>query len=176
MKILRIQTEKYTHRPPNQTVTNCHTFKERKQNTKMIFISSQLPLTELQTMSQEEILNQDWFLFDWQIKNKKYLSDRYLNKMYYRLIRYPIFYKERIYNYLLTDKYYYTSPLYQSLKGYAQIISMKNVKNSHEITDRDKEVIKQEERLFGEEYIRRMFNLFERNNFRKNPICKYVLG
>ena len=53
---------------------------------------------------------------------------------------------------------------------------MKNVKNSHEITDHDKEVIKQEERLFGEEYIRRMFNLFERNNFRENFICKYVLG
>ena len=142
----------------------------------MVFISSQLPLTELQPISQEEILNQDWFLFDWQIKNKKYLSDENLNKMYYRLIRYPIFYKERIYNYLLTDKCYYTSPLYQSLKGYAQIISMKNVKNSNKITDRDKEVIKQEERLFGEEDIRRMFNLFERNNFRENHICEYVLG
>ena len=142
----------------------------------MVFISSQLPLTEIKTIAQDEILNQDWFLFDCQIKSKKYLSDRYLNKMYYRLIRYPIFYKERIYNYLLTDKYYYTSPLYQSLKGYAQIISMKNVKNSHEITDRDKEVIKQEDRLFGEEDIRMMFNLFERNNFRENPICEYVLG
>ena len=104
----------------------------------MIFISSQVSLTELQAISQEEILNQDWFLFDCQIKNKKYLSDRYLNKMYYRLIWYPIFYKERIYNYLLTDKYYYTIPLYQSLKGYAQIISMKNVKGSHEITVHDK--------------------------------------
>ena len=141
----------------------------------MVFISSQLPLTELQTISQEEILNQDWFLFDWQIKNKKYQSDENLNKMYYRLIWYPIFYKERIYNYLLTDKYYYACPLYQSLKGYAQIISMKNVKKSHEITDHDKEVIKDEERLFGEEDIRMMFNLFERNNFMENPICEYVL-
>lgn len=142
----------------------------------MVFISSQLPLTELQTISQEEILNQDWFLFDWKIKNKKYQSDENLNKMYYRLIWYPIFYKERIYNYFLTDKYYYGSPLSQTLKGYAQIISMKNVKNSHEITDHDKEVIKQEERLFGEEDIRKMFILFERNNFRKNHICEYVLG
>ena len=145
----------------------------------MVFISSQLSLTELQTISQDEILNQNWFLFDLfdlQIKNKKYLSDRYLNKMYYRLIWYPIFYKERIYNYFLTDKYYYTNSLYQILKGYTQIISMKNVKSSHEITDRDKEVIKQEERLFGEEEIRRMFNLFEKNNFRENPICEYVLG
>ena len=53
---------------------------------------------------------------------------------------------------------------------------MKNVKGSHEITDRDKEVIKQEERLFGEEDIRKVFNLFEENNFRENPICEYVLG
>ena len=142
----------------------------------MVFISSQLQLTKLQTISQEEILNQDWFLFDWRIKNKKYLSDENLNKMYYRLIWYPIFYKEKIYNYLLTDKYYYTCQLSQIIKGYAQIISMKNVKNSHEITDHDKEVIKEEERLFGEEDIRRMFNLFERNNFRENTICEYVLG
>ena len=94
----------------------------------MVFISSQLPLTEIQTISQEEIFNQDWFLFDCQIKSKKYLSDENLNKMYYRLIWYPIFYKETIHNYLLTDKYYYTISLYQELKGYAQIISMKNVK------------------------------------------------
>ena len=142
----------------------------------MVFISSQLPLTEIQTISQEEILNQDWFLFDWQIKNKKYLLDRYLNKMYYRLIWYSIFYKEKIYNYLITDKYYYSSPLYQSLKGYAQIIFIKNIKNSHEITDRDKEVIKQEDRLFGEEDIKKMFDYFKRNNFKENPICEYVFG
>ena len=39
-----------------------------------------------------------------------------------------------------------------------------------------KKVIKQEERLFGEEDIRKVFNLFEENNFRDNPICEYVLG
>ena len=75
MKTLQIQTEKYTYRPPNQIVTNCHTFKERSK----------------------------------------------------------------------THKHH-------------------------------KEVIEQEERLFREEDIRRMFNLFERNNFRENPICEYVLG
>ena len=142
----------------------------------MVFISSQLPLTELQTISQEEILNQDWFLFDWQIKNKKYLSDENLNKMYYRLIWYPIFYKERIYKYLLTDKYYYTCQLSQIIKVYVQIISMKNIKKSHEITDHDKEVIKQEYRIFGEEDIKKMFDYFERNNFKENPICEYVFG
>ena len=39
-----------------------------------------------------------------------------------------------------------------------------------------KEVIKQEERLFGEDDIRKVFNLFEKNNFRENHICEYVLG
>ena len=72
MKTFRIQTEKYTYRPPKQTVTNCHTFKERRKT--------------------------------------------------------------------------------------------------------QKEIIKQEERLFREEDIRRMFNLFDRNNFRENPIYEYVLG
>lgn len=45
----------------------------------MVFISSQLPLTELQIMSTEEICNQDWFLLDLQIKTKKYHSDENLN-------------------------------------------------------------------------------------------------
>ena len=89
---------------------------------KMVFISSQLPLKELQTMSSEEICNQDWFLFDWQIKTKKYHSDENLDKMYYRLICYPIFYRERIYNYLISDKFYFSSQLYNTLKCYAQII------------------------------------------------------
>ena len=142
----------------------------------MIFISSQLPLTEIQTISQEEILNQDWFLSDWQIKNKKYQSDENLNKMYYRLIWYPIFYRERIYNYLMSDKCYFSSQLYITLKGYAQIISMKRVKRFDVIVDFDKEIIKQEERIFGEDDIRDTFDCFERNNFRENHICEYVLG
>ena len=53
---------------------------------------------------------------------------------------------------------------------------MKKLTNTHEIIDRDKEVIKQEKRLFGEEDIRKVFNLFEENNFRENPICEHVLG
>lgn len=141
----------------------------------MVFISSQLPLAELQTMSSEEICNQDWFLFDLQIKTKKYHSDENLYKMYYRLIWYPIFYRERIYNYLMLDKYYFSSQLYITLKGYAQIISMKRVKRSDVIVDFDKEVIKQEDRIFGEDDIRDMFNCFERNNFRENTIYEYVL-
>lgn len=96
--------------------------------------------------------------------------------MYYKLIWYPIFYRERIYNYLISDKYYFSSSLYNILKSYAQIISMKRIKCFDKIVDFDKEAIKQEDRLFGEDNIRDMFNCFERNNFRENPICKYLLG
>lgn len=53
---------------------------------------------------------------------------------------------------------------------------MKRVKRSDEIVDFDKEVIKQEERIFGEDDIKKMFDYFERNNYRENPICEYVLG
>ena len=56
--------------------------------------------------------------------------------------------------------------------GYAQIISMKNVKGSHEITDHDKEVIKQEERLFREEDIRRMCWI-ENKTKQQNPVLVY---
>lgn len=142
----------------------------------MVFISSQLPLAELQTMSTEEICNQDWFLFDLQIKTKKYHSDKNLDKMYYRLIWYPIFYRERIYNYLMSDKYYFSSQLYITLKGYAQIISMKRVERFDGIVDFDKEVIKKEDRIFGKNDIKQMMDYFERNNFRENHICEYVLG
>ena len=34
LKTLQIQIEKYTYRPQNQTVTNCHTFKERSKKIK----------------------------------------------------------------------------------------------------------------------------------------------
>ena len=43
---------------------------------------------------------------------------------------------------------------------------MKNVQNSHEITDHDKKVVKQEERLFGEEDIRRMIECKKRRDFK----------
>ena len=31
-----MQIEKYTYRPPNQTITNCHTFKERRKTQKEV--------------------------------------------------------------------------------------------------------------------------------------------
>ena len=104
---------------------------------KMVFISSQLPLTELQTMSSEE-MQSGLVLIRLADQNQKIHSDKNLDKMCYRLIWYLIFYKEKIYNYLMSDKYYFSSQLYKTLKCYAQIISMKKVKRSDEIVDFNK--------------------------------------
>ena len=39
----------------------------------------------------------------------------------------------------------------------------------------EKKVFKQENMIFGEDNIEKMFDYFWRNNFRENPICEYVL-
>ena len=143
----------------------------------MIFISSNMPLAEIEALTPNEIRNKtDWFLFDCQIKNKKYWKDDNLYHMHNRLYWYPIFYKDKLYNYLMSDNYYFKSNLYKMMENHAQIIYMRRVKNFDEIKDYDREVIKQEDRIFGEEDIKNMFDYFERNNFNKNPICEYVFG
>ena len=143
----------------------------------MVFISSKLPLSEIETLTLEEICNKtDWFLFDYNVKIKKYWKDDNLYRMYNRLHYYPIFYKDKLYSYLMSDNYYYKSNLYSTTKNHAHIICMKRVKNFEEIKDYDKEIIKQEDRSFGEENINDMFACFERNNFRENPVCEYILG
>lgn len=142
----------------------------------MVFISSKLPLSEIETLTLKEICNKtDWFLFDYNVKTKKYWKDDNLYRMYNRLHYYPIFYKDKLYSYLMSDNYYFKSNLYSMTKNHAQIICMKRAKNFEEIKDYDKEVVKQEDRLFREENINDMFTCFERNNFRENPVCEYVL-
>ena len=106
----------------------------------MIFISSKIPLTEIESLTLNEIRNKtDWFLFDYQIRNKKYWKDNNLYHMYNRLYWYPIFYKDKLYNYLMSDNYYFRSNLYKMMENHAQIICMKRVKNFDEIKDYDRE-------------------------------------
>ena len=106
----------------------------------MIFISSKIPLTEIESLTLNEIRNKtDWFLFDYQIRNKKYWKDNNLYHMYNRLYWYPIFYKHKLYNYLMSDNYYFRSNLYKMMENHAQIICMKRVKNFDEIKDYDRE-------------------------------------
>ena len=56
------------------------------------------------------------------------------------------------------------------------MIHIKKAKRLEEITDYDKEVIKEKYFIFGEKDIEKMFKIFRENNFRENPVCEYVLG
>ena len=52
---------------------------------------------------------------------------------------------------------------------------MKKVKCLEEITDYDKEIIKEKYFIFEEKDIEKMFDSFRENNFKKNPLYQYVL-
>ena len=52
---------------------------------------------------------------------------------------------------------------------------MKKVKCLEEITDYDKEVIKEKDFIFKEKDIEKMFDSFRENNYKKNPVYQYVL-
>ena len=62
------------------------------------------------------------------------------------------------------------------MKNYGEFICMKKVKRLEEIVDYDKEVIDEKDFIFREDDIKKMFDSFRGNNFRKNPVCEYVLG
>lgn len=51
---------------------------------------------------------------------------------------------------------------------------MRKVKRFDEITNWNEEVINEERHIFREDDIRKMFEFFRENNFRKNPVCEYV--
>lgn len=111
------------------------------------------------------------------IDNKNYKKDWELRKMYDRLLWYPFFYKEKLYNYLMSDNFYFKSNFYKNvMKHCGEFICMSKVKRLEEITDYDKEVIKEKDFIFKEKDIEKMFDSFRENNFKKNHVCEYVLG
>ena len=55
------------------------------------------------------------------------------------------------------------------------MIHIKKVKRLEEITDYDREVIKEKYFIFGEKDIKKMFDSFRENNFKRNSIYEYVL-
>ena len=62
-----------------------------KEEIKMIFVSSTVPLKEIPT-SKEKIYKSDGFLFSTMIKEKDYQKDNGLDGIYYKLCLYPYFY------------------------------------------------------------------------------------
>ena len=117
----------------------------------------------------------DWFLFSAMIKRKDYQKDDGLNGIYYKLCLYPYFCTQNLYNYLMSDNYYYKHHLYATMQNSAQLFCMRKVKRFDEITNWDKEVINEENYIFREEDIKKMFEYFRENSFRKNPVCEFVL-
>lgn len=142
----------------------------------MIFISSTVPFDQIPN-THEGIDKTGWFLFSIRIDNKNYEKDWELYKMYSRLHWYPFFYKEKLYNYLMSDNFYFKSNFYKDvMKHCGEFICMSKVKRLEEITDYDKEVIKEKDFIFKEKDIKKMFDSFRENNFKKNHVCEYVLG
>ena len=145
-----------------------------KGEIKMIFVSSTVPLKEIPT-SKEKIYKSDWFLFSTMIKEKDYQKDDGLDGIYYKLCLYPYFYTQDLYNYLMSDNYYYKHPLYATMQNSAQLFCMRRVKRFDEITNWDVEVINELKHIFREKDIKKMFKSFKDNNFKKNPVCEFIL-
>lgn len=141
----------------------------------MIFISSTVPLNQIPA-SKDKICQSDWFLFSTMITRKDYLKDYELYGICHQLCLYPYFYTNNLYNYLMSDRYYYKSHLYDTMQNSAQLTCMRKVKHYDEITNWDEETINEERHIFREDDIRKMFESFRKNNFRENPVCEIVLG
>ena len=119
----------------------------------MIFISLTVPFNQIPN-THEGIDKTGWFLFSIRIDNKNYEKDWELYKMYSRLHWYPFFYKEKLYNYLMSDNFYFKSNFYKDvMKHCGEFICMSKVKRLEEITDYDKEVIKEKDFIFKEDNI-----------------------
>ena len=137
----------------------------------MTFISSQVPLSDLPD-TKEEIYNMEWFLFHTNIRSK----EEAIREIHYYLMYYSFFYRQNVHVYLMTNKYYWKTDLFNTIQNSCCIRCMPNVKEFDEIKDWDTEFIKSKNRIFGEKDIGQMINLMEKNNFRENHICEYVLG
>lgn len=88
--------------------------------------------------------------------------------------------KEELYT---TDWFYFipafvvwNTKLYSVFENSYRISSMPKVKQFDEIKDWDTEFIKVGNRIFGENDIKQVIDLFVENNFRRNPICECILG
>ncbi len=139
----------------------------------MVFLSSQIKLEDLPN-TKEEICNYKWFLFSIMIHDKDIRYDNELNNMYDRLVWYPFTHKETLFNYLISDSYYFRSNLYSVLKNTAEILCMSKIYDLQTKNDRNI-LIPEEKRIFKEKDIMDMFDYFKRNNFKENPICEYEL-
>lgn len=155
----------------------------------MVFISLTKSLEDfLKEDIQTRVENQEWLLFDSCIKSKdlkkigNYVKPT-LNNYMSRIFYYPIYYKEPLYCYLITNREFYKLNFFSEEKKHISAIwNMKRVP----MFDNQKEEyprIKENEKPFVyddyydlKEYMKRMFNKLIDNNFKENPINFVVLG
>lgn len=160
----------------------------------MVFISLTKPLEEFLKENKETRFNNlDWFLFDRLIENKK-LDIQYgwfdhkqdLNAYMSRIFYYPIYYKEPLYCYLMTNNYFSKLDFFPKEKeNTAAIWCMKKVPDNlkEEQENKDKYVrVKKEEVLFGghiykdtHSYIRKKFEELVSVNLRETGISCVIL-
>lgn len=152
----------------------------------MIFISSLTPLQDIPS-TKDQIINNDWFLFSSGVRNKAIRFDNELYHMCNRLYWYPFFYRDTLYNYLMSDNYYYKSNLYKTMKNISQMICMRridkyeDIKHDKTIDDKTKRfqlrdlTVKEKDMIFKKDDIYKMFDAFTKNNFRQNQICEYIM-
>lgn len=141
----------------------------------MVFIATHTPIEQIYTI--EDISSQDWFLLQTNI-NLKSLSDEVMYQTWQRIIWYPYWYTEKLHLYLMTDKYYYKTQIYNLLPH--TCMHMIHKKMPRYIKHDDPEYMSKypmvENITITESDITNAFETLFQNNFKENPIIHTTLG
>ena len=134
-----------------------------------MFLSTIIPIEELQKIKISEDLDTDWLLFSNQITSKNLrcshdfgVIQKYLRDYIYRIYFYPIFYRNPLFCYLMSNTYFYGLELLCGRYEHASAIwNMRRVPNC--LGDEEKYPrIPKENRIFdgsyGSEYLEKKFN------------------
>ena len=95
---------------------------------------------------------------------------------------YKALYKEKLYNYLITDNYYCKSFLYMNTLSNIRMSNIKTITHSKKlkafskIIDFNNWIILENDYTSSDIEIENIFSLFIKNDFRKNSICEVILG
>lgn len=152
----------------------------------MVFLSTKIPIEELQKIKISPELNTDWLLFSREIQSKnlkrthnigetqKYLRD-YIQRIYF----YPMYYMEPLYCYLMSDNYFSKLDLLdEKYENLAAIWNMKRVPNDWK--DEEYQRIPKGEQIFDSswynEYLEIKFKELVNCNLSDIGINYIVLG
>lgn len=139
-------------------------------------MSSTIPIGDIH--SQEDFKIDDFFLLDTLVRGKDYIKDDKLDLAYWRMSLYPFYYNKRLYNYLMSDNYYYKSALYKIFPNIADCVLLEKIPPYFsERTNTEKyPIIEKEKRICETKDVKEIFEKFKKNNFKNNPIIEIILG